>query len=59
VNDGNPPLELVVTAAVKEIRDSNRGCHACHLETCKKRLVIHEVVCEKPFVNSALAKVPG
>ena len=59
VNDGNPALQLVVTAAVKEIRDSNRGCHACHLETSKKRLVIHDVVCQKPFVNSAVAKVPG
>jgi hypothetical protein len=59
MNDGNPALQLVVTATVKEIRDSNRGCHASHLETSKKGLVIHDVVCEKPFVNSTVAKVLG
>jgi hypothetical protein len=58
VNDGNPPLELVVTAAVKEIRDSNRGCHAGRLEPCEEGLVIHDVVGEKPLVNSAVTKVP-
>jgi hypothetical protein len=59
VNDGNPPLELVVTPAVKEIRDSDRGCRAGHFESDKEGLVIHDVVGEKPFVNSTDTKMAG
>ena len=59
VYDGGPPLQRVVAGDVKNVGDPDRGARPRRFDARKQRVIIHDAVAQKNFINPTPANVQG
>jgi len=57
VNGGSPPLQTMVPGAMKHVGNANRSRRRRDLDPCKQRVIVHNGIRKKSFINAAVAKV--
>src|ERR1700730_11939129 len=57
MNRGSPALQAVMPGAMEDVRDADGSRRSRHLDPCKQRMVIHNRVRQKNFINAAAAEI--
>jgi hypothetical protein len=57
MNRGSPTLQAVMPGAMKNVGDSDGSCRSRRLDPREQRMVVHNGIREKGFINTAAAKI--
>ena len=57
MNRGSPALQAMMPGAVKNVRDTDRGCRGRDFDPREERVIIHDRIGKEGFVDAATAEV--
>ena len=57
MNGRSPPLQAVMSGAMKQVRDADGSRRGGRLNSAKQRMIVHDRVGQKDFVDAAAAEI--
>ena len=57
MNRGSPALQAMMPGAMEQVGDADGSRRSRHLDPCKQRMVVHDGVRQKDFIDAAAAEI--